>query len=204
MRPADAEPAGTDAGADADSDIARHRRLGALFHAAVELPPAERDRMLAGLAALDDTLAAELRSLLEAHEASGDFVADGLAAHQREIEREVGASLVGQRLGPYVLGRLLGRGGMGAVYLGLRADDAFRQEVAIKLLRPELASPELVRRFRAERQTLANLSHPNIARLLDGGATAEGLPYLVMEYVAGVPIEQHCDAHRLGLDARLA
>jgi tetratricopeptide (TPR) repeat protein len=195
-----------------EADVERHRRLRELFHAAVELTPAERERLFAARPEPDGDLAAELRSLLAAHDAAahdaanntaGDFVADGLAAHQREMAREVGASLVGRRLGPYVLERLLGRGGMGAVYLGQRADDAFRQQVAIKLLRPELASPELVRRFRAERQTLAGLSHPNIARLLDGGTTEEGLPFLVMEYVAGVPLEEYCDAARLDLRARL-
>jgi tetratricopeptide (TPR) repeat protein len=190
-----------------ETDVERHRRLRELFHAAVELTPAERERLFAASPEPDEDLAAELRSLLAAHDAAdnaaGDFVADGLAAHQREMAREVGASLVGRRLGPYVLERLLGRGGMGAVYLGQRVDDAFRHQVAIKLLRPELASPDLVRRFRAERQTLASLSHPNIARLLDGGATEEGLPFLVMEYVAGVPLEEHCDANRLDLRARL-
>jgi len=190
-----------------EADVERHRRLRELFHAAVELTPAERERLFAASPEPDGDLIAELRSLLAAHDAAdttaGDFVADGLAAHQREMAREVGDSLVGRRLGPYVLERLLGRGGMGAVYLGQRADDAFRQQVAIKLLRPELASPELVRRFRAERQTLASLSHPNIARLLDGGTTEEGLPFLVMEYVAGVPVEEYCDANRLDLRARL-
>jgi tetratricopeptide (TPR) repeat protein len=186
-----------------EADVERHRRLRELFHATVELTPAERDRLFAAWPEPDDGLAAELRSLLAAHDTAGDFVADGLAAHQREMAREVGASLVGRRLGPYVLERLLGRGGMGAVYLGQRADDAFRHQVAIKLVRPELASPELLRRFRAERQTLASLSHPNIARLLDGGTTEDGLPFLVMEYVAGVPVEQHCDTHRLDLRARL-
>ncbi|HTG37062.1 MAG TPA: serine/threonine-protein kinase [Thermoanaerobaculia bacterium] len=189
------------------ADVERHRRLRELFHAAVELTPAERERLFAAWPEPDGDLIAELRSLLAAHDAAdntaGDFVADGLAAHQREMAREVGASLVGRRLGPYVLERLLGRGGMGAVYLGQRADDAFRHQVAIKLLRPELASPDLVRRFRAERQTLASLSHPNIARLLDGGATEDGLPFLVMEYVAGVPLEEYCDANGLDLRARL-
>ncbi len=186
-----------------EADVERHRRLRELFHAAVELPPAEREGLFEGWPEPDDNLAAELRSLLAAHEAAGDLVTEGLAAHQREMAREVGASLVGRRLGPYVLERLLGRGGMGAVYLGQRADDAFRHQVAIKLVRPELASPDLLRRFRAERQTLATLSHPNIARLLDGGTTGDGLPFLVMEYVAGVPIEEHCDAVHLDLKGRL-
>ncbi len=97
-----------------------------------------------------------------------------------------------ERLGPYKLVKMLGEGGMGAVYLAERDDDEFLQQVAIKVVRG-LLEPERVRQFRAERQILAWLEHPNIARLLDGGTTPEGLPYLVMEHVEGVPIDEHCD-----------
>lgn len=188
----------------AASDPERYRRLRELFHETVELPAAGREERLAVLARSDAEMAAELRSLLDAHAAAGDFVSRGLAAHQQALDEEVGASLVGRRLGAYRLEKLLGRGGMGLVYLGRRADASFEQRVAVKLLRPELASPDLVRRFQTERQALANLAHPNIARLLDGGETEDGLPYLVMEYVEGVPLEEHCAAKRLSVEERLA
>src|SRR5262245_36800185 len=92
---------------------------------------------------------------------------------------------------------------MGAVYLAERADDAFRKQVAFKLLRPGLTSPELLRRFQQERQILAGLDHPHIARLLDGGTATEGWPYFVMEYVEGQPIDQYCDERRLTVSDRL-
>ena len=107
-----------------------------------------------------------------------------------------------ERLGPYKLVKMLGEGGMGAVYLAERDDDEFLQQVAVKVVRG-LLDPERVRQFRAERQILAWLEHPNIARLLDGGTSNEGLPYLVMEHVEGVPIDEHCDTQRLTVDARL-
>ncbi len=107
-----------------------------------------------------------------------------------------------ERLGPYKLVKMLGEGGMGAVYLAERDDDEFLQQVAVKVVRG-LLDPERVRQFRVERQILAWLEHPNIARLLDGGTTPEGLPYLVMEHVEGVPIDEHCDTQRLTVDARL-
>ena len=92
---------------------------------------------------------------------------------------------------------------MGEVYLGQRADAQYRQEVAIKVVRPGLQAAEILTRFRAERQILARLDHPNIATLLDGGVTAAERPYLVMQYVDGVPITEHCDSERLSIDARL-
>ena len=185
-------------------DPERYRRLRDLFHEAVELPAEGREERISTLARSDAGMAAELRSLLDAHAEAGDFVSRGLAAHQKALDEEVGASLVGRRLGAYRLEKLLGRGGMGLVYLGSRADASFEQRVAVKLLRPELASPDLVRRFQTERQALANLAHPNIARLLDGGETEDGLPYLVMEYVEGVPLEEHGAARRLSVEERLA
>jgi len=92
---------------------------------------------------------------------------------------------------------------MAAVYLAERADGEFRQQVAIKLIRPGLDSDEVLRRFRNERQTLAGLDHPNIVKLLDGGSTPEGLPYLAMDYVEGSPIDQYCDNRKLPVDDRL-
>jgi serine/threonine-protein kinase len=110
----------------------------------------------------------------------------------------------GKRIGSYEVRSLLGRGGMGAVYLARRADDVFEKKVAIKVARGALGSPEEVERFKRERQILARLEHPLIARLLDGGATEDGLPYFVMEYVEGRPIHAYCDERRLDSAGRLA
>jgi len=116
--------------------------------------------------------------------------------------RQVSAK--GQRIGPFRLVRLLSEGGMGAVYLAERADDEYTQQVAIKLMRTGLGQdPAMLRRFRTERQILADLNHPYIARLLDGGSTPEGWPYLVMEFIDGSPIDQYCAAHQLSIDDRL-
>ncbi|HEY7513836.1 MAG TPA: protein kinase, partial [Vicinamibacteria bacterium] len=133
----------------------------------------------------------------------------GDTALRREVEARLAAAPTmgvssrapdlpaGERVGPYRVVRVIGRGGMGTVYLAERADEEFRQQVALKLVGRGQDSDQVLRLFRQERQILANLDHPNIARLLDGGATAEGLPYVVMEFVEGEPIDRHCE--RLGL-----
>lgn len=108
-----------------------------------------------------------------------------------------------QMIGPYRVLRELGKGGMGVVYLAVRDDGAFRKNVAIKLLRGDAVTPEFVERFRNERQVLANFDHPNIARILDGGDTTERMPYYVMEYVEGRPIDKYCDEDKLSLNDRL-
>jgi len=110
---------------------------------------------------------------------------------------------IGRQLGSYEIMRELGRGGMGSVFLAERRDEEFEKEVAIKLVRFEFAGEEGLEQFRTERQLLAGLEHPYVARLLDGGTTEEGIPYLVMEYVDGAPIAQFCDAQKLSLDERL-
>jgi serine/threonine protein kinase len=113
-------------------------------------------------------------------------------------------TLIGRRIGPYVLLHVLGEGGMGRVFLAARADDQYRQLVAIKLMHATSWQSELMlKRFRAERQILANLNHPNIARLLDGGMTSDGLPYLVMEYVDGTPVGEYCREKNLSIEAKL-
>ena len=112
-------------------------------------------------------------------------------------------TLIGQRLGPYEVVRRVGLGGMGAVYEAVRVDDAFRHRVAIKTIWRGADSDVLLHRFKSERQILASLQHPNIAQLIDGGATAEGMPWLAMEYVDGVSIDKYCDDHSLGLPARI-
>jgi non-specific serine/threonine protein kinase/serine/threonine-protein kinase len=112
------------------------------------------------------------------------------------------APYTGRLIGHYRLKERVGEGGMGEVYLAER-EDQFRQRVAIKLIRAGMANPEVVRRFLIERQTLAALNHPHIVRLVDGGATEDGLPYLVVDYVEGIPIDRYCDQHKLSISARL-
>ncbi len=181
----------------------RRARLKELFAAAVARAPEARETFLGRLAAEDLPLLAELRSLLAAHDEAGDFIERVVAHEARELGAAVRPSdLAGRRIGPYRIVGALGRGGMGEVYLAERADD-FRQRVAIKLLRSGPVSEELVRRFQAERQTLAGLQHPGIARLYDGGATDEGWPYLVMEYVGGRPIDEWCAARDVPIEERL-
>ena len=109
----------------------------------------------------------------------------------------------GRRIGPYRVIKTLGQGGMGSVYLAERDDPSFRQRVAIKVIRAGLATREVVERFVQERQILAALVHPNIARLLDGGATVRGEPYFVLEYVEGLPLLSYCDRNRLDTEARV-
>src|SRR5207248_7713667 len=109
----------------------------------------------------------------------------------------------GRRVGPYRIVRELGQGGMGAVYLAVRDDGAFDKAVAIKIIGVGIVTDAAIERLRHERQILADLDHPNIARLLDGGATADGLPYVVMEYVDGVPIDRFVEGRPLGTNERL-
>jgi non-specific serine/threonine protein kinase/serine/threonine-protein kinase len=118
-------------------------------------------------------------------------------------EQSSSPSLLGQRLGPFEIVEKIGAGGMGVVYRAARVDENFEQQVAIKLLRSGFHSDFTLARFRSERQILAKLQHPNIARLLDGGTTSEGQPYFVMELIEGEPIDQYCDAHKLSILERL-
>ncbi len=120
----------------------------------------------------------------------------------REAADSPGGGAPKRRIGPYELDALLGVGGMGEVYKAIRVDD-FHQVAAIKLLAQGLNDREVLSRFHAEQQVLASLHHPNIVRLLDAGSTAEGVPYIVMEYVEGTPLDEYCAAHRLDLAARI-
>ena len=170
----------------------------------------ERARALAALEEADAALAAEVRSLLDADASAGneldDFLAAGVAPFAGDVDiDETLEDLVpaSGRLGPYRIDRVLGTGGMSVVYLGHRDDGQYEQAVAVKLLRHPGRHPELIRRFRVERQILAHLRHPNIARIVDGGMTPDGHPYLVMEHVDGLPVTRYCAAHGLSLDRRL-
>jgi len=173
------------------------RRVMEILDAALERAPAERPALLAELCGDDVELRREVGKLLDLEDDTGGFLAVAAVAFPGPEQRDTG-----QRLGPYRLLGTLGRGGMGTVQLAVRQDD-FRKQVAIKVLRRELVSEGMVRRFHAERQILARLEHPSIARLLDGGTVADGRPYLVMEHVDGMPVDRYCASRSLSLRARL-
>jgi non-specific serine/threonine protein kinase/serine/threonine-protein kinase len=173
--------------------------IEAIFAAALERTAAERSSYLDQACRGRPELRTEVDSLLESHGKAGGFLAS--IPVPEEFARE--PSAIGQRVGAYRLTKELGRGGMGAVYLGERDDEHFTQQVAVKLIRSGDASEVSRARFREERQILAQLEHPNIARLLDGGITAAGEQYIIMERVEGVPIDQYCDRNSLGLAQRL-
>jgi eukaryotic-like serine/threonine-protein kinase len=190
-------------------DAERWEFIKGVFNAALELPPAERAAYLAHACGGDAELRRQVEDLIAAHEEAETFIEDSPAAHKSELWRAVGAwvkdedaTFVGRRVGAYRLVREIGHGGMGAVYLAVR-DDAFRKRVAVKLVKRGMDTAEVLRRFRHERQILAALEHPNIARLIDGGTTDDGLPYLVMEYVEGEPIDRYCEGHKLPVAERL-
>jgi eukaryotic-like serine/threonine-protein kinase len=182
-------------------DPERWQKVKELFDAALELAPEERARYLEETSAGDADLRREVEQLLAAHAEAGTFI--DRPAVQDATDLFAGDAQLGQRIGPYKIVRLLGRGGMGSVFLGLRDDDQFQKRVAIKLVKRGMDSEEVLRRFRGERQILASLDHPNIARLLDGGVTPEGLPFFVMEYIEGEPIDQYCDRMDLGVTEHL-
>jgi WD40 repeat protein len=115
---------------------------------------------------------------------------------------EPDSALLGRRIGPYLIEQRVGRGGMGSVYRALR-EDTYRQQVALKVVRPGLDGAEVLRRFQTERQVLAELPHPHIARLLDGGTTSDGRPYLVMEYIDGESLDRYCERRQLGTRERV-
>lgn len=166
-----------------------------IFHESLERPAAERAAWLAATAAGDAELEAEVASLL----ASADTDEGFLETPARPPEEPARA-----RIGPYDVVREIGNGGMGTVYLAIRADEQFKKRVAIKVVRRGMDTEAVLRRFRQERQILAGLEHPNIARLLDGGNTEDGLPYLVMEYVEGESVTAWCERRGLGPREKIA
>ncbi|HWN40997.1 MAG TPA: serine/threonine-protein kinase [Thermoanaerobaculia bacterium] len=162
------------------------RRIAEIFEQAVDLPPAERGDFVERACGDEATVRREVEALLAL-----------------DAEAEAGALGVPERVGPYRLAGKLGEGGMSEVFLGLRDDGEFVRRVAVKLIRKELLTAETMRRFETERQILASLDHPSIARLLDAGRTADGMPYFIMEYIEGEPIDLYCDRHRLTVPERL-
>ena len=174
-----------------------------IFQGALERPLSERHDFVVRACGDDSELRSEIESLL-ANDQDADAALDSLVADDlRRLIDGAPDSEIGLRLGPYRLVRELGSGGMGVVYLGVRSDDHYFQVVAIKLIRKGLETPGLLQRFRAERQILASLSHPNIGTILDGGETPDGRPFIVMEYVEGSPITQACESRSQSIRQRV-
>ena len=182
-----------------------------LFHAALELSPEERPAFLREVSNGDEPVRQEVEPLLLAHDQAGDFIVESALVEAGVVtapdepcaEATEPASFTGRRVGQYEIIRELGRGGMGAVYLAVRADLGLDKKVALKIVKRGMDTESILKRFLMERQILANLDQPNIARFLDGGTTEDGLPYFVMEYVEGQPITKYCDANKLDTTERL-
>ena len=177
-------------------DAERWQRLSPLLDALFELDHGERAQRLRDLRDDDAALADDLEALIALEEGREDFLSEPLIPPMSTLRP-------GSEIGPYRLERMLGEGGMGQVWLAARADGLYQRRVALKLLRPGLADPNLRLRFTRERQILARLAHPHIARLLDAGISSENLPYLALEYVEGEPITDYCRNHNTTLETRL-
>jgi non-specific serine/threonine protein kinase/serine/threonine-protein kinase len=185
-------------------DTERQQKIEQICREALTRSEDERSIYLAEACGDDGSLLTEVTLLVASHLQSRTLLEN--PAHQAKIDLRIGdlqSSLAGTAVGPYQIAREVGRGGMGVVCLAIRADNQFQQQVAIKLVKRGMDTDFILNRFRNERQILANLNHPNIARLLDGGMTDGGLPFFIMEYIAGTPIDDYCDAHRLTITARL-
>lgn len=168
---------------------------------AIECDPSEREAWLSNACAGDEALYKEVLRLMSHEKTAVDFMEE--SPFEELLRQHEEASLIGRHIGPYEITRELGRGGMGAVYLARRSDEQYKSLVAIKVIKRGMDTDEILRSFRNERQILAYLNHPNIAKLLDGGTTTDGLSYFIMEYIKGQPIKQYCDEKRLSIEDRL-
>ena len=174
-----------------------------LLRRALALPPEERDAFLSDACADDTALLSKLRQLIAGAEQTDAGLRALVAEAAVGVSQDIAVDHSGRQIGPYSVIRRIGEGGMGDVYLAERADNQYRQQVAIKILKPGRDEQVLIQRFRSERQILADLDHPNIGRLIDGGEMENGRPYLVMEYVDGTPITEYCDQNGLDTKQRL-
>lgn len=176
-------------------------RVKEIFNEAVELPRPERLSFVEQKSGGDVLIIKEVNALLESDEEAEDFIENPAVAVSQLVRDST--ALAGKKIGSYLIEREIGRGGMGAVYVASRADEHFEKRVAIKLIKRGFDTEDIIRRFRHERQILAALDHPNITRLLDGGATDDGLPFLVMDYVEGLPLTRYCEEQQLSVHDRL-
>jgi serine/threonine protein kinase len=166
---------------------------------ALEQKTEERSAFVRKACGDDRVLLAEVESLLSNYDGADSLLENSPAANILPFR----PAMIGKKIGAYRIVREIGQGGMAVVYLGERDDQNYRKQVAIKMVKPGIDTDQILHRFRNERQTLAALDHSNIVKLLDGGSTEDGLPYLVMEYVEGLPIDQYCDRHKLSIEDRL-
>jgi serine/threonine protein kinase len=181
-------------------DADRWRRIEDLFFGALDHQQSERTAFLDAQCNGDAELRREIEGMLAAEEKAAVRLAGAVGGAVRSLAETVPA---GSRIGPYLILEVIGEGGMGVVYRARRSDDVFKKDVAIKVVKRGMDTDAILRRFRHERRILASLEHPYIARVLDGGSTENGLPYLVMEYVDGQPVTTHSNQRGLGLRERL-
>lgn len=183
----------------------RWRQVREVLDRTLTLDTSERFSYLDAVCAGDPDLRSEVDSLLRSHQEAGSIFMKNPAVDLLDGSSDAlnKPTRTGRRIGVYQIGDEIGHGGMGEVYRALRADGQYHKQVAIKLVRGGMDTSSVIERFRNERQILASLDHPNIARLLDGGTTEDGVPYLVMELIEGTPIDQYCEDHQLGIFERL-
>jgi serine/threonine protein kinase/tetratricopeptide (TPR) repeat protein len=180
------------------------QRIQEIFETVTALPQPEREAYLAETCAGDEGVRQEVESLISVRQsADGFFETPAVAEGLKAFLDSGGELMVGHHIGPYKIIREIDRGGMGAIFLAARDDDQYQKRVAIKLIKRGMDTDFILRRFRHERQILANLDHPNIARLIDGGSTEDGRPYFVMEYIEGQRIDLYCDGRGLSIQERL-
>jgi len=179
-------------------------RVEEIFYSLLDTPADQRIKMCKAYCGSDTALCREVSSLLEVVQSAKGFLSSGLDGVEWITSPAFDpGSMAGQRLGAFEIIRLLDSGGMGVVFLAKRVDGHYEQQVAIKMSRLALGTNGTWQRFQAERQFLAHLQHANIARLLDGGTSADGHPYLVMEYIQGETIDKHCNSNQLSIEAIL-
>ncbi len=184
----------------------RWAQIRQIFDGALERPEVDRAAYLRVACARDEELRHEVESLLASYNESSEFLNEPVGSITQTMAHVADETLEyppGFRVGPYQLQKCIGRGGMGSVWLATRSENDFNKTVAIKLVKRGMDTQEILRRFRLERQVLAQLDHPNIAGLIDGGSTPDGLPYLVMEYVKGTRIDHYCEGRQSTITERL-
>ena len=186
-------------------------KIEALMDKALEVPSNEREKLVRHEAGNNPELIDQVLKMLAASDDAGEFMESKGQSHLHDVLAKMASAVAEDEterddrrmVGPYRLVRKIGRGGMGQVYLAVRDDEAFKRYVALKVIRKGMDSEDILKRFKTERHILASLTHPNIARLLDGGFSEDGQSYFVMEYVDGEPIDKFCNENRLSLEERL-